>query len=256
MLWPIPSGAAKAESLMPLGGGGSRAVRPISGPWMTSPPASWAGGARFQFQDQRLDRATIFRNVGIELRALCQGRADTCNSDVGDTGALAIVAHFPLELDRLAAGVAEQAVDDPYAVGLRDDLGDGQGEPGELAEPLAVGAHLPDFECRKEARPLLLAGLVPVGPQRQTPHIGPIEIIPQTLAQSGFVSGADLAPDDVDDLGGHDVRAGLALQAGKLDAPVLRLADAVGRRDEKVRFDRGRQSRSRRPARRSRSERS
>src|ERR1700757_4534375 len=84
--------------------------------------ASLAGDADFQFLDQRLDRATIVQNVGIERRTFGQEHADTFDSDVGDTGALTIVAHFPLDLDRQAAGVAEEAVDDPYAVGPRDHL--------------------------------------------------------------------------------------------------------------------------------------
>src|SRR5882757_1778103 len=100
--------------------------------------ASLAGGADFQFLDQRLDRATIVQNVRIELRTFSQEHADTRDFDVGDTGALSTVAHFPLKPDRLAAGLAEDAVDDPHAVGLRDHLVDGQSVSGKLAEPLVV----------------------------------------------------------------------------------------------------------------------
>jgi len=78
--------------------------------------ASLASGADFQFLDQRLDRATSVQNVGIELRTFGQEHADAGDFDVGDAGALAIVAHFPLDLDRLAAGLAEEAVDDPSII--------------------------------------------------------------------------------------------------------------------------------------------
>ena len=79
-------------------------------------------------------------------------------------------------------------------LGRDTHLGDRHGAFGELAELLTEGTHLGRFEGRKEARALLLAGLVPVGPQRQTPHVRQIEIVPQGIAHVSVRRGAGLAP--------------------------------------------------------------
>jgi hypothetical protein len=97
-------------------------------------------------------------NVGIEIRAHGQKHADALNLDIGDAQALTGVAHLPLDLDGLSVGLVEAAIDDSHAIGLGYYLADDQGEPCNLAEPLAVDARLRRFNRRKETCPLLLAG--------------------------------------------------------------------------------------------------
>src|SRR5476651_2292853 len=89
-------------------------------------------------------------NVGIEVRTSGHEQADTRDPDIGDAQALAAVVHFPLELDRLAAGEVKAAVDGPHAVGPGDRLADGDGGSWIIAEPLTVGARLRRFDRRRK----------------------------------------------------------------------------------------------------------
>ena len=78
-----------------------------------------AGGPGLQLVDQRLDRAAVALDVGIEIGTSSHDHADALDFHVGDAQALGRIADFPLELDRLAVGLVELAVDDEEAVGPR-----------------------------------------------------------------------------------------------------------------------------------------
>ena len=102
--------------------------------------------------DQRLHLAAVLLNVGIEVGTSSHDHADALDLDVGDAQPGRDLADLPLELDRLAAGLVEPAVDDGDAVGPIHRLADLQGLAAVLAEALAVGLGLGALGRLDEAR--------------------------------------------------------------------------------------------------------
>src|SRR5580700_3462541 len=84
------------------------------------------GGAGFELVDQRLDLAAVSGDIGIEVRPVSHDHAHPLDLDVGDAQALARIPNLPLDVDRLAVGLVELAIDNGHAGGALRDAGDRQ----------------------------------------------------------------------------------------------------------------------------------
>jgi len=84
------------------------------------------GSPGLQLVDQRLNLAAVVLYVGIEIRTSSHDHADALDLDVGDTQPRRELADLPVELDGLAVGLIEAAVDDEDAVGPGRRLADGK----------------------------------------------------------------------------------------------------------------------------------
>src|SRR6266545_1257964 len=121
-------------------------------------------GPGFELVDQRLHLAAVLLDVGIEIRTSSHDHADTFDLDVGDAQPRRELADLPFELDGLAIGLVEPAIDDPDAVGPGHRLADGKRLAGILAETLAVSLGLGGLGGLHEASLLFRRGLGPMGP--------------------------------------------------------------------------------------------
>src|SRR5882757_3506771 len=160
-----------------------------------------AGGPGLQLGDQRLDHAAMTLDVGIEVGTSSHDHADALDFHVGDAQAPAGIADFPLQLDRLAADLAQLAIDDEQAVGPGRHLADSERLAGILSETLAISAGLGAFGRLEEAGALGFSRLVPVHTQRRLPHVGQVETGLQHLLDGGLTGGPRRRLlDDVDGL--------------------------------------------------------
>src|SRR6266851_7092803 len=161
-----------------------------------------AGGPGLQFVDQRIDRTATLLDVGIKIRTSSHDHADALDFHVGDARALARIADFPFELDRLAVALAQSAVDDEQAVRPRHHLADAQRLAAILSKTLAIGARFGGLGRLEEAGALGFARLVPVRTQRLLSHVGQVEVGLQDALDGGLTGGPGRGGlDDFDDLG-------------------------------------------------------
>src|SRR5688572_23333006 len=94
--------------------------------------AGLAAGPAFQLLEQGVDFPAMVLDVGIEIRTSSHDHADALDLHIGD----AVATDLPFELDRLAGGLVQLAVDDRRAVGALLYLAHRQRLAGILAEAL------------------------------------------------------------------------------------------------------------------------